>query len=252
MPLPSQTFHTITALLNYINTAFVPNGNQEITGQIGNDILNSLGNFIVKYTLNNALVTIDSSSGGVVVISKPLTAFTGAPTSIQWADNIQNEYYIINATGFNIPITSGFSYVDQYQTVQTIIPARTAIHIAKATNGNWIQVNNLSGSGSGGNLPPQATHEGEVLFTNGTTSYWSSNHVSVTSADFINATDCPLTGLALNKFSLFWSTGLANYIYEDINQWEYLVGGGFRILIPGFDSTANFERFELSLKGLNS
>lgn len=252
MPLPSQTFATIQDLINYINNNLKPNGNQEITGQIANDILNSTVNFIVKYTLNNGLVTLNNTSGTVVVLSKPITVFTGAPTSIQWPDNIQNEYYIINSNGFNISLTSGFSYVDQYQTAQTVIPARTAIHIAKATNGSWIQINNLQGSGGGGNLPPQTGHEGEVLATNGTTSYWTSNHVSVTSADFTTATDCPIPALALNTFSLFWASGLANYIYEDINQWEYLVGGGFRILIPGFDSTLSNERFELSLKGLNS
>lgn len=250
MSIPSQSFSTISQLLNYTNTQFIPNGAELITGNIGNNILNGLANFIVNYTLNSSLVAIHSGTG-IVVVSKPMNVFTGVAISVQWPDNVQNEYYFTNATGFNIPLTSGFSYIDQFGTVQTIIPFRTSIHIAKATNGSWIQMNNLGGGGSGGNLPPQTAHDGEFLFTNGTSPAWTSPHVSVTSVDFINATECPLPNLAFNKFSIFWSD-LGNFIYQEIAQWDYLVGGGFEVLIPGFDSTASTVRLELFLKGLNS
>jgi hypothetical protein len=249
MPIPSQAFNTIQDLLVYINTYFIPNGNQDIDGDEGNNILNGLANFIVSYTLNSGLVRIESG-GGVIILSKPMTVFTGGPTSIQWPGNIQNEYYITNATGLNISLTNGYSYIDQFATAQTIIPARTSIHIAKATNGSWIQMNNLPGS-SGGSLPPQTGHEGEFLYTNGVSAAWLSPSLSITSANFTSATECPLPDLEFSKFSLYYSD-LANFIYEDINQWMYLTGGGFEVLIPGFDANANNVHFELFIKGLNS
>jgi hypothetical protein len=249
MPLPSTTYTTIQQLLNDINTRFVPNGAELITGDIGNSQLNGLANFIVSYTLNSALVRIESG-GGIIALSKPMSVFTVVPTSIQWPDNIQNEYYITNATGLNISLTNGYFYIDQFGTAQTIIPARTSIHIAKATNGSWIQMNNLPGS-SGGSLPPQTGHEGEFLYTNGVSAAWLSPSLSLTSANFTSATECPLPDLEFSKFSLYYSD-LANFIYEDINQWVYLTGGGFEVLIPGFDANANNVHFELFLKGLNS
>lgn len=251
MPFPVQTFSTIQQLINYINSQFIPNGQELITGEIGNNVLNSLGEFIVSYTLNNQTALVHST-GGDFVLTRPITVFiTSTPDSIQWPDNVQNEYYIVNATGLDIALATGFVYYDPYLAETTSIPARTVIHIAKSSNGQWMRVNNLTGGGSG-NLPPQTGHEGEVLTTNGISASWSDNHISITSADFINATDCPLSNLAFNTFSLYWATGLANYIYEVNGEWEYLVGGGFRILIPGFDATVANERFELSLKGLNS
>src|SRR5688572_25009120 len=156
MPLPSITYSSIQQLLNDINTRFVPNGMEFITGDIGNSQLNGLANFIVTYTLNSGLAGI-SSSTGVVPLSKPVTLFAVVPTSISWPDNVQNEYYIINATASNIPLASGYSYIDQYQVAQTLIPARSSVHIAKATNGSWILVNNLGGAGS--SLPPQRSEE---------------------------------------------------------------------------------------------
>lgn len=255
MPLPVTTFNTIADLLNYINTNIVPNGNNEITGEEHNAVENSLANFIVSYTLNSGLVGI-SSSNGVIPLSKPMTVFTVVPTSINWPDNVQNEYYIINATASNIPLTAGYFYVDQYGTAQTIIPARTAIHIAKATNGSWIQVNNLGGGGSG-SLPPQAGHEGEFLTTNGTSASWSSPCTFITSADFepdgVTYID---TDLVNNKFLLFWND-LPRIIYNvEQNpgqvEWQYVAGGGFEILIPGFDASANNYYLCLWLQGLNA
>lgn len=141
MPIPSQTFSTISDLLTYINTFFIPNGNQEIDGDEGNNILNALANFIVKYTLNSSKVKIDSGNGAII-LSVPFTVLTGSPVSVQWPDNIQNEYYINNATASIINTASGFFYIDQFGEVKTYFPARTTIHIAKATNGAWVQVNN--------------------------------------------------------------------------------------------------------------
>lgn len=254
MPLPSTTYSTIQQLLNDINTRFVPNGMELITGDIGNSQLNGLANFIVTYTLNSGLAGI-SSSTGVIPLSKPVTVFTTVPTSINWPDNVQNEYYIINATASDIPLTSGYSYIDQYQATQTSIPARSSVHIAKATNGSWILVNNLGGAGS--SLPPQAGHEGEFLTTNGTSASWFSPCLFITSADFeADGVTYINTDLVANKFLLFWND-LPRFIYNsDQNpgqiEWQYLAGGGFEILVPGFDASTTDYHLCLFLKGLNS
>lgn len=254
MPLPSTTYSTIQQLLNDINTRFIPNGQELITGDIGNSQLNGLANFIVTYTLNSGLAGISSSSG-VIPLSKPITIFTVVPTSINWPDNIQNEYYIINATASNIPLTAGYSYIDQYQVSQTVIPARASIHIAKATNGTWILVNNIGNAA--GSLPPQSGHEGEFLTTNGTSANWFSPCLFLTSADFEpDGVTYINTDLADNKFLLFWND-IPRFIYDsEWNagqiEWQYQSGGGFKILIPGFDANINDYFLCLFLKGLNS
>lgn len=140
MPLPTQTFSTIQQLLTYINTFIVPNGSNEISGEIHNNVENALSKFIVSYTLNNKQATL-VSSGGVVVLPTPITVITSVvPTSIQWIDNVQNEYYILNTTNSTIPLAAGFTYYNSFLIAKNSIPANTAIHIAKATNGQWVQV----------------------------------------------------------------------------------------------------------------
>src|SRR6266849_2705913 len=146
MPLPAQTFNTIQQLINYINQFIVPNASGDITGLEHNNVENSLASFIVKYTLNSPLATIINSSG-IVTLPKPITVISGPiPSSINWPDNVQNEYYMVNATGANIPFTIGSSYVDQFGVAQTALTSHTVVHIAKATNGSWILVSNLPGS----------------------------------------------------------------------------------------------------------
>lgn len=258
MANPSQTFSTIAQLLNYINSLIVTNGINAITGEEANNVLNGLGNFIVKYSVNANLAGISSSSG-VVPLSKPVTIVTVVPTSLQWPDDVQNEYYIVNATGVDIPLTSGYSYIDAYGTVQTVIPLRTAIHIGKAINGNWYQLNNVGGSGGGSNLPPQTGHDGEALFTNGTSTFWASPVKEITGADFFDANqyiDASLDGF---KYVILWDDGPARLYNNPLDNtypassWKYIAGGGFQILIPGFDSNSNPKpRFTIWLKGLNS
>lgn len=251
--MPTQTFSTIQQLLNYINTHIVPNGNMDIDGEEHNNVENGLANFIVSYTLNSGLLGISSSSGAVP-LSKPMTVFTVTPSEINWPDNVQNEYYINNATANNIPLTAGYSYIDQYQVAQTIIPARTSIHIAKATNGTWVQVNNVGGAASG--LPPQAGHEGEFLTTNGASASWVSPLIFIDSSDFEpDGVTYINTNLATHKFGLFWND-INRFIYsteEDASQeeFQYLPGGGFEIVIPGFDANAANYHFFILLKGLN-
>lgn len=143
MPFPAQTFATIQQLFNYINTFIVPNGVAEINGTEHNNVENALASFIVKYTLNSGLVAI-VTAGGAVSLSSPITVLKGAPDTVAWPDNIQNEYYVVNATGRDIPILSGLGYVDANQVVQTVFPTLQVVHMAKAANGQWIQINNFA------------------------------------------------------------------------------------------------------------
>jgi len=60
------------------------------------------------------------------------------------------------------------------------------------------------------------------------------NDIYVTSADFSNATDCELPSLDGLRFRINWR-GYGFLI--PTTEWETIIGGGFRILIPGFDVT---------------
>jgi hypothetical protein len=246
--IPSLNFPTLAACLAYCNTYFIPNGNKEITGDEGNNILNGLGYFINAYVLNSQLAAISSVTTGVVALPRPITVFTAAPTSIQWVDNIQNEYYIVNATPFNIPISAGFSYVDEFQIAQTVFPARATIHIAKAVNGSWVKINNIPGTGS---LPSETGHEGQFLSTNGSSSEWVDPVIFVQSSDFQpDGVTYTNINLAFNKFEIFFDT-LSGFIYEQDAQWSYVMGGGFKILITGINANTQQLRLHLFLKGLN-
>ena len=57
-----QTFPNFADLLAYINSEWITNGNQEITGVIGNNVVNGLLTFITQSPLiNDATDDIDST-----------------------------------------------------------------------------------------------------------------------------------------------------------------------------------------------
>jgi|ERR1700722_405444 len=228
MAYPQQNFPNIQDLFNYMNTEWITNGEQLITGVTGNNVVNALANFIIKYTLNSSLVSI-VSSGGNVVLPTPMTCFINTtPTAISWGDDVQNEYYIINATASPAPLLSTFAYYDHFLTPQTSIPANTVIHIAKATNGLWLQVNNSVSGGTGG-----------------------SGIIPITSANFVvggnpNPTICPIPTLSGKSFQVFWND-INRFILLDTSppEWGQYAGGGFQVFIPGFDATQNLYHFFL-------
>lgn len=259
MPTPSQTFTTIQQLLNYINANFITNGRNEITAEEGNNILNSLATFIQTYTLNNSLAKIWAQTSGEVNMTAPINIFTAVPGSVRWTDNVQHEFYMVNATGVNIPLSGGFSYVDAFNTTQTVIPARSAIHIAKTTSATWVQINNLGGNGGGG-LPPTTGHSGQSLSNNGTTTEWADMVVFIqnTTAGWqVDGVTYLFPGGAVDyKFMLFFDT-LAGWIYQEDGQWEYVLDGssniiGFKIDVAGINANTQQVRIHLYKKGLNS
>lgn len=255
-----MTFPTLAQCVAYINTHIIPNGVEDITGEEHNNVENSLAHFIEFYTLNSIqhLASVSSSTGAVTVTT-PITYFTAVPSTLQWPDNVQNEYYFVNGTGNNISFANEFSYVDEYGDVQTTLPARTILHIAKAANTFWIKVS-ATGGGSSAGLPPQTNHDGEVLITNGTSVSWSSLVRLYTSADF-QPDGRTVIDPTLVSFKYFMFVNEVNryiYNYEDDppvefgQEWDYLAGGGFVIEAPWFTSgDANYHIF-LMLRGLNS
>jgi hypothetical protein len=198
-----------------------------------------------------------STSTGVVPLSKPITVFSVAPTAINWPDDVQNEYYIVNATGVNIPLSVGLSYVDQYGTLQTIIPFRASIHIAKATNGQWIQINNLGGGGAG-NLPPIIGHAGQSLFNNGVSAFWSDSVFPIVAGDanwinattWVNGSSYLSPNFSSSKFLLFWND-LSRFLLQSVSPVEYgYITNGFQVFVNGFNSaSANIFLF---FRGVNS
>lgn len=139
MALPSTTFATIDDLISFVNTYIIPNGIEEITGDIHNSASNGFTTYIKKAVLNYELAKIESG-GGVIVLSKPISIISATPTTIQWPDDFVNEFYIANGTSSDIALATGFTYVDAFANIQTTIPANTVVHIAKMTNGGWLLV----------------------------------------------------------------------------------------------------------------
>lgn len=61
--------------------------------------------------------------------------------------------------------------------------------------------------------------------------------LTITQADFTTATDCPIPALDGYNIEVFYND-VSRYL--DIGtDWQVFVGGGFTILIPGFDATAS-------------
>lgn len=226
MPYPVQTFPDFASLLAYMNNEWVTNGNGDIDAVIGNNVVNGLLTFIEQSPLNYqaALVT---AAGGAITASRPITVFiTTTPTSLQWGNNIYNQFVFINTTNAPIPLGGGQKYYDINLTAQSSIPAKTVLSIVKATNGLWISNYNAGGT---------------------------TNSVSVISITSINFEDDGTTYLnpllVEDNVNVYWSD-LANYIYRSKSQWQY-VAGGIQILIEGFDANTNDYNLELSLKVLS-
>lgn len=251
--MPTQTFNTIQDLITYINQYIIPNGIGEITGEEHNNVENGLAAFIETSKLNYNKASL-ISSGGVVVLPSAFSVIMGpTPTSLSWLDNIYNEYYIINATGFDIPLAPTFVYYDTYLEQQTTVPARTVLHIVKATNNQWILATNLPAS-SGGALPPQGGHIGEALFTTGASPFWFTTILPIESVDFeldgrtyINAA---LNGLT---YEILYND-INRFIYqkESPKEWNYITGGGFEVLLDGFNANDFNVHLYIFLKGSNA
>lgn len=141
MPLPIQSYNTITTLRNAINTYLVPNGSGDINATEINNVLNSVVDFLAASSVNGGLAKIEQSGGAIVLSNGVTIVKTTIPTSLTWIDNIYNQWVIINQLSSSIPLLSGLSYVDIFGTVQTSIPANTTVNLYKVSNGQWVNSN---------------------------------------------------------------------------------------------------------------
>lgn len=149
--MPSLIFPNLDSWEAWVDNNIITNGMELITGDFGNITENAAIQFIRQSPLNWQKAKIESL-GGAVVASRPIIVFmTTAPTSLTWADNIYYEYVFINTTNSDIPSNT---YYDINLTAITIVPAKSIINIAKASNDLWI-IKSVPSSGSGtGALPP--------------------------------------------------------------------------------------------------
>jgi len=81
----------------------------------------------------------------------------------------------------------------------------------------------------------------DVIFSGGGVTTTGLQKLRVTSADFINATDCPLTAFDGLDLDIYWNEG--NKWLDPATEWAVLVGGGFKVTIPDFDATADTYHF---------
>lgn len=71
----------------------------------------------------------------------------------------------------------------------------------------------------------------------------------VTSANFTTATDCPIPSLIGQTIQIFWNEQ-NRFLEKDAAggaEWTDLPGGGFRVLITGFDKALDNFHFYVSL-----
>lgn len=165
----------IDQLETYVNTYVIPNGNQEITGQIGNNSLNGCIQFIRESPLNWDKAAVYNQTSALTTTTA-VSVFTGlAPSEVTFLDNIYNQHVFVNMTTFDIPFSGVLGYYALNGTFVDAIPANTAVTIYKASNDLWVQ--GAGGSGGGGGsvqkepktfivgTTPNAPENGETTWT---------------------------------------------------------------------------------------
>lgn len=149
--MPSIIFNTIPQWEAYLNTNIIINGQELITGLIGNNAYNGAVTFIKKSPLNWSKAAIESNGGDIVLDDEFLGVVvfsTVTPDSLTWGDNFYNEYMLINMTNAAIPLDGLLVYYNLSSVAIDEIPANTAVNIFKATNDLWVQ-GNITGTSTG-------------------------------------------------------------------------------------------------------
>jgi hypothetical protein len=188
MPLPDVTFPNFPALLAYINANIKPNGNEEIIGQIHNNVENGLLTFIEQSPLNWQKADVVNSAAAYIA-QRPVVVFDGtAPVSLTWTDNIYNEYVFVNMTASAIPLLGLLVYYDTQSNPISSIPANSAVNIFKASNDLWVGFTYGGGGGGGSTQKPPLSYVVGVTAgapTAGTTTWQVSNFANSYVALFV-------------------------------------------------------------------
>lgn len=212
------------------------------------DINNSGNDFFLHGTGNNILRTVNGTAQ-YTVTSSPIAASLLANNS---STNLFSE---VNAVDNQAVMTSGNS-TTFYNTL-LVTPTYIRLEVNTNTTPHHLQLNTT------GQLV--ASRYGQGLFT-GTPAYNlqvdSSGNViegsatggggiiPIISTDFdpdgVTVTDSSLNG---KTYEIFLND-LNRFIYNEVGnqEWDYVVGGGFVIMIPGFDATTNDYHLYVFLK----
>lgn len=110
----------------------------------------------------------------------------------------------------------------------------------------------FNGSSNSTGLPAQTGHQGEVLFTDGSTAYWRYPSKKLTSANFsqTDGVTCVNTEWANNKLVLVLDD--LPKVLEPGVDYTLINGGGFIITMDGFDARVNSYNLTVWLTGINS
>ena len=152
MPYPTINFSSITQWENYVNTEIVTNGNEEITGVVGNNAYNGAVKFVKQSPLNWSKAAIYSFGGDVLLDDEyqgVAMFITTTPDSLSFNSNFYKEYLIINATSDDIPLDTPSGYYTVDGTTVDNIPANSAVSLVLASNDIWVGWT-VSGGGGGG------------------------------------------------------------------------------------------------------
>ena len=219
MPYPVQTFPNFAALLSYINTEWVTNGNGDITGIVGNNVVNGLLNFITESPLNYGKTQV-SVIPTAVVASKPVIVFTTAPSAFSWGNNIYNQYVLINTTNNIIPFANGFYYRDIDLAAKINVQPKTTLVMYKMGTDEWIGV--TYGIPSGTIIPYPITHEvtsDEANVTHLTNINW----VGVQNVNWAIVNNFPYQGL----FDFTFDGDIGTFFFDIGNTYTFQTGDKF-------------------------
>lgn len=225
-PIPQAN---IDELVVYILNYWIQNNNKAITGTIGQSVVWNLAEFIKKNPENWDRATIVSSDVNYETLDEDCIVIFNNDSSgeLKFSGNIWNKYYFVNATDNVRDFSNSQFFYDIHGSAITSISARSSVYIALGEDGNWYQVNQVSSGVKG------------------------TSNISIKSSDFEEDGVTYINDLLVSdNVSIFWSD-LANFIYQDAGQWEYVDGGGIKILIPGFNATTTSYHLELFLKQIN-
>jgi hypothetical protein len=231
---------------------------------------------------NQALKIIGSGSGGIIIdptTNRPInlvgvtTMFTVGDSSTSPLMNAGDGGFVINQTGIVFD-TVAFGYansspmprtgsVPSGQTTYSVTYTGSSITILlaspfTASDGEQYAITYLRASGgssfvpAGSGLPAQTGHEGEVLFTDGSTAYWRYPSTKITSASFdqTDGVTCVNTEWAHNSLVIVFDD--LPKVLEPGVDYTLISGGGFVITMEEFDARIYQYNLTVWLTGKNT
>jgi len=148
--MPSVTFNNIDDLISYIDNHIKTNGNSEITGEVANNAISSLGTFLKKNprNWNKADIVTQTNFTYTTTSDHQIIIFSGNATgSLIFNDNAENEWLFINLTSSGISLGNNLTYSDLTGQIKNSIPSNSVVGITKGIDNLWYS-NQGSSTGS--------------------------------------------------------------------------------------------------------